>query len=160
MFSGYIRRLEDGPRSDLLKLFSKILKYGTMLCFIFLMVVFVSNHATAKDTSALRSGEGGASKINVDAGVDVKYRGHVPLKTFVCEDTPRSSFVRRVCYDAAQMYMLIKLRGTYYHYCNIDAQTVASLLAAPSIGRFYNQKIKVSATEGKFDCRLHPVPKY
>jgi hypothetical protein len=34
--------------------------------------------------------------------VDVKYRGVVDLKPFVCTDTPRSSFIQRVC-----------LRGTY-----------------------------------------------
>jgi hypothetical protein len=34
--------------------------------------------------------------------VDVKYGGLVDLKTFECRDTPRSSFIQRVCYDKAQ----------------------------------------------------------
>ena len=43
--------------------------------------------------------------------VDIKYRGVVDLKPFTRSNTPRSSFVRRVCYDKAQSYMLINLRG-------------------------------------------------
>jgi hypothetical protein len=30
---------------------------------------------------------------------DVKYRGVVELKPIDCSDTPRSSFIERVCYD-------------------------------------------------------------
>jgi hypothetical protein len=44
--------------------------------------------------------------------VAVKYRGVVDLKPFACTETPRSSFIQRVCYDKAQSYMLIDLRGT------------------------------------------------
>ena len=51
--------------------------------------------------------------------VDVKYRGPVDLKTFECHDINRSSFIQRVCYDKAQSYMIISLRGTYYHYCEL-----------------------------------------
>ena len=43
--------------------------------------------------------------------VNVKYRGVINLAPFACTDTPRSSFIRRVCYDKAQSYMLINLRG-------------------------------------------------
>src|SRR5665647_1355828 len=49
--------------------------------------------------------------------VDVKYRGTVDLKTFECRDINRSSFIQRVCYDKAQSYMIISLKGVYYHYC-------------------------------------------
>jgi hypothetical protein len=34
--------------------------------------------------------------------VTVKYRGPVPLDTFQCAAVGRSSFIERVCYDAAQ----------------------------------------------------------
>jgi KTSC domain len=44
----------------------------------------------------------------------------------------RSSFIRRLCYDRRNGYMLISLNGTFYHYCEIDAGTVSSLLSAPS----------------------------
>ena len=50
--------------------------------------------------------------------VCVKYRGCLSLDTFKCVATV-SSFVNRVCYDSAQQYMVIKLRDTYYHYCEI-----------------------------------------
>jgi len=87
--------------------------------------------------------------------VYVKYRGELDLKHFDCTDITRSSFIRRVCYDSRQEYMLISLNGTFYHYCEIDPGTVSFLLNAPSMGRFYNASIK-----GNFDCRLHRVPQY
>ena len=72
--------------------------------------------------------------------VDVKYRGVVDLKPFACTDTPRSSFIQRVCFDKAESY---------------DA-----FVTAPSMGQFYNQKIKGTGSDGPFDCRTHRVPKY
>jgi hypothetical protein len=85
----------------------------------------------------------------------VKYRGEVDLRSFDCADITRSSFINRVCYDKRNKYMLISLNGTFYHYCEIDAGTVSSLLNAPSMGQFYNANIK-----GEFDCRVHRVPDY
>ena len=85
--------------------------------------------------------------------VFVKYRGEVSLDAFSCQDVTRSSLVYRVCYDARNQYMLISLKGTYYHYCRIDSSTVDRLLAAESMGRFYNSRIK-----GNFDCRLGGIP--
>lgn len=92
--------------------------------------------------------------------VDVKYRGIVDLTSFACTDTSRSSFVQRVCYDKAQSYMLINLRGTYYHYCEIPVATFDAFMAASSMGQFYNQNIKGSGSDGPFDCRTHKVPQY
>jgi hypothetical protein len=86
---------------------------------------------------------------------DVKYRGPVDLAPFKCDMIERSSFIRRVCYDEKNAYMLINLSGTWYHYCEIDPATVWSLLTAESMGRFYNASIK-----GNFDCRTHRVPAY
>jgi hypothetical protein len=85
--------------------------------------------------------------------VNVKYRGPVDLKPFACQAIDRSSLVRRVCYDRREKYMIISLSGTYYHYCAIDAETVAALLGASSMGRYYNASIK-----GRFDCRINRVP--
>jgi hypothetical protein len=87
--------------------------------------------------------------------VTVKYRGEVELSHFECQTIDHSSLVERVCYDAANSYMLISLKGTYYHYCGIDPDTVGQLLSAPSKGRFYNNSIK-----GRFDCRANPFPAY
>jgi hypothetical protein len=87
--------------------------------------------------------------------VNVKYRGLVDLKPFACTDTDRSSFVRQVCFDKLNSYMLIKLQNTWYHYCRIPEATVHSLTNAESVGRFYNAQVK-----GNFHCRLNPVPRY
>jgi hypothetical protein len=92
--------------------------------------------------------------------VDVKYRGLVDLKPFACTDTPRSSFIQRVCYDKSQSYMLINLKGIYYHYCEMPAATFDAFAAAPSMGQFYNQYIKGSGSDGPFDCRTHKVGAY
>jgi len=87
--------------------------------------------------------------------VYVKYRDDVDLRFFDCWEITRSSFIKRVCYDWRNKYMLISVNGTFYQYCEIDAGTVSSLLSAPSIERFYNARIK-----GQFDCRVHRVPEY
>ena len=91
--------------------------------------------------------------------VDVKYRGKVDLAPFTCTDTPRSSFIRRVCYDKAESYMVIDLRGTYYHYCELPPSTDEAFLVAPSMGAFFNATIKGSGSDGPFDCRKHRQPK-
>ena len=88
--------------------------------------------------------------------VVVKYRGTVDLAPFKCDEVGRSSFIRRVCYDAANEYMIILLQNTYYHYCEIDPTTVKALMKAPSMGQFYNARIKGAS----FDCRTHKVPQY
>ena len=92
--------------------------------------------------------------------VQVKYRGVVRLDTFTCEDITRSSFVERVCYDGGNQYMVVRLQGTYYHYCEIDPQTVGDFLAAPSMGKYFNARIKGSGSNGPFDCRTHHIPEY
>jgi hypothetical protein len=72
-----------------------------------------------------------------------------------CTQVSRSNFIKRVCYDLRNNYMLINLNGTCYQYCGIDDATVSSLLMSDSTGRFYNASIK-----GQFDCRTRPVPDY
>ena len=92
--------------------------------------------------------------------VTVKYRGVVPLDTFQCEDIARSSLVQRVCYDAAQEYMVILLKGTYYHYCEIGQNTVDELMGADSMGSYFQAHIRGTGQDGPFDCRTHRVPEY
>src|SRR5664279_685976 len=92
--------------------------------------------------------------------VDVKYRGIVDLKTFECRDINRSSFIQRVCYDNPQSYMIINLKGTYYHYCELPPATFDGLMGAPSMGQFFNQNIKGSGSDGPYDCRTHRIPTY
>jgi hypothetical protein len=87
--------------------------------------------------------------------VIVKYRGPVVLAPFKCDQISRSSFINRVCYDEANAYMIVLLKETYYHYCDIDKATLEAFEAADSIGRYYNATIK-----GHFDCRTGHVPAY
>jgi hypothetical protein len=96
-----------------------------------------------------------AGASTADQTVYVKYRGPVNLAPFACEAITRSSFIENICYDAKNTYMLIDLKGTWYHYCEIDQETVSSLLAAESMSRFFNASIK-----GRFDCRTNRVPAY
>ena len=100
------------------------------------------------------------SGVAAAESVIVKYRGPVPLDTFQCATIDRSSLVERVCYDAAQEYMVILLKGTYYHYCEIDRGTVDALLSAESMGRYFQANIKGTGLGGPFDCRTHWVPVY
>lgn len=92
--------------------------------------------------------------------VDVKYRGAVELKPFQCHDISRSSFIKRVCYDRLNQYMIIQLNSVYYHYCELPKSTLDALLAAPSMGQYFNGNIKGSGKDGPYDCRTHRVPKY
>lgn len=92
--------------------------------------------------------------------VDVKYRGTVDLRPFTCTEITRSSFIDRVCYDKTNQYLLIQLKLTYYHYCEIPNTTVEALLSAPSMGQYFNTTIKGSGSDGPFDCRTHRVPTY
>lgn len=100
------------------------------------------------------------SSVATAETVTVKYRGPVPLDTFACATVDRSSLVERVCYDGAQRYMVILLKGTYYHYCEIGQGTVDALLAAESMGRYFNANIRGSGSDGPFDCRTHRLPGY
>ncbi len=87
--------------------------------------------------------------------VFVKYRGPVDLSPFACEWISRSSVVNRLCYDLRERYVIVNLRGTYYHYCEVPPNAVAAWRQADSMGRFYNARIK-----GGFDCRVLYVPSY
>jgi len=93
-----------------------------------------------------------------------KYRdGCVPLDQFKCDEVSRSRFIFRVCYAAPKRYMIVWLgkNRTPYHYCSIDAETVAAFLAADSMGTYYNTHIRgTRAGRGPFDCRDNPVPAF
>lgn len=89
-----------------------------------------------------------------------KYGECVPAASFQCEEVDRSSFITRVCYDAAERYMIMRLEQTDYHYCEVDAGTHGQLMSAPSMGRFYNANIKSSGSGRRFDCRDNPPPDY
>lgn len=87
--------------------------------------------------------------------VYVKYRGEVDLAPFRCEEVTRSSLVQRLCYDSKSSYVIVKLTGTYYHFCGVPADVVRAWSASESMGRYFNSNIK-----GRFDCRVTPPPSY
>ena len=90
--------------------------------------------------------------------VQVKYHGVVSLDAFACEDVKESGDVSRICYDKAERYMVIRLKTTYYHYCETDAATVQGLERASSKRQFFETRVRGSGADGPFDCRTHPIP--
>lgn len=88
--------------------------------------------------------------------VYVKYRGVVPLDTFACSEVTDSTLINRVCYNQHHLYMLILLKATWYHYCEIEPDVVDGLLTAPSKGKYYNAYIR----NGQFGCQDNVVPDF
>jgi len=91
--------------------------------------------------------------------VIVKYHGPVTLDAFTCAEVSEKSDVTRICYDAAEQYMVIRLKSNYYHYCTIDRVTVEGLRAAASKRAYFEARIRGTGSDGPFDCRTHPIPK-
>lgn len=91
--------------------------------------------------------------------VQVKYLGPVALDSFTCSEVNDASDVTRICYDGSEKYMVIRLKQTYYHYCDIDAGTVKGLQTANSKTQYFGSRIRGSGSDGPFDCRTHPIPK-
>ena len=88
----------------------------------------------------------------------VKYRDtlvNVSNGSFVEIDLKSSSLVKEIFYDSANKYLLVSLKGTFYHYCSIPNRVVTEWVSAPSLGRYYISRVK-----GHFDCRQNPVPRY
>jgi hypothetical protein len=89
--------------------------------------------------------------------VEVEGRGPVDIsRWFTCTDTPRSSIIRRVCYDRPKRYVLIKRNDTWHQHCEVGEPVVTHLLTADSVGAYYNRFIR----GGPYDCRLHRPPLY
>src|SRR3954463_16177205 len=88
----------------------------------------------------------------VTENADVSGRGAIDLAPFACTDTPRSSIVQRVCYDEAQHYLLVNVRGRYFDHCELPAAIFNAFVAAPSMGQFYRQNIAASDRKAPFNC--------
>jgi KTSC domain len=82
--------------------------------------------------------------------VDVRGRGEIDLAPFACTDTPRSTVVQRVCYDEARQHLLVNVGGAYSEYCRLPAATFQAFVVAPSMGRYFRQRIVPSAAQ--FAC--------
>lgn len=87
--------------------------------------------------------------------VSVRYHGPVNLDRMDCDPVTRSSFIQRICYNQADAYAVVNLSGTYYHYCEVPALVITQWFNAPSMGQFYNARIK-----GGYDCRYSTPPEY
>lgn len=68
-----------------------------------------------------------------------------------------SSVVQGAWYDRTSAYLVVRLNGAYYHYCNVDEQVWVAFRNAPSKGSFFNAALKGQST---YDCRTHPLPSY
>jgi KTSC domain len=89
-----------------------------------------------------------ASPVTTETA-EVRGRGAIDLAPFACTDTPRSTVVQRVCYDAARRHLLVNVGGAYSEYCRLPAETFEAFVVAPSMGQFYRQRI---AAAPQFAC--------
>lgn len=90
--------------------------------------------------------------------VTIKYRNdEVDVANPIFEElnTSKSSWIRGAWYDDSNVYMVINLQGTYYHYCGLTQSTWNSFRKASSFGSHYNKYLK-----GNYDCRINYVPQY
>lgn len=89
--------------------------------------------------------------------VTVKYRDdkvNIAASNFEPLDKSDST-VKGAWYDSSNEYMVVKLNGTYYHYCGMPGSVWGDLKATSSPYDYYQDNIK-----GNFDCRKNPVPRY
>lgn len=89
--------------------------------------------------------------------VKIKYRDDkVNISTSNFEPLDKSDpTVKGAWYDSSNEYMVIKLSGTYYHYCGMPSSAWSSFKTTPSPYEYYQDSIK-----GNFDCRVNPIPRY
>jgi hypothetical protein len=92
--------------------------------------------------------------------VDVRDRGTVDLTLFECRDITRSSILQRVCYDSAQRYLIVAVKGIYAQYCELPPETYDGLMTAPSMGQFFNRNIRGAGSGGRYDCRVDRTQNY
>lgn len=89
--------------------------------------------------------------------VQVKYRDdkvNVAASNFTALDRSDAT-VKGAWYDGSNEYMVIKLNGTYYHYCGMPTNAWRDFSSASSLYSAYQDDIK-----GNFDCRVNLVPSY
>ena len=84
--------------------------------------------------------------------IDVRYRGPVNLKPFICQDITRSSLIERVCYDEANRHMVVRRNAVHDQYCELPKDVVVAFLNAPSMGQYFKANIAGNATSGPYDC--------
>ncbi len=96
-----------------------------------------------------------ATQVAMAERVYVKFRGEVDLAPFRCESISRGANVKRICYDERERYVLVSLKGIWYHFCGVPASEVSAWKKASSPGRYYNDYVRE-----KFNCQATPAPMY
>jgi hypothetical protein len=87
----------------------------------------------------------------------IKSRGEVDLAPFRCEMFSRSPNVNRICYDAGPQYLLVSVKGIWYHFCDVPGSAVTAWQQVPARakGQYYNDAVR-----GRFDCSTAGFPRY
>lgn len=85
--------------------------------------------------------------------IETGERRLVDLGTFECRDITRSTVLQRVCYDRTQRDLVVAINGQYDRYCGVAAETVDSLLGAPSMGQFFDRNIRGKTAGSRYGCR-------
>ena len=96
-----------------------------------------------------------ATQVAMAERVYVKFRGEVDLAPFRCENVTRGANVKRLCYDEREKYVLVSLKGIWYHFCGVPPSVVSAWKKASAPGRYYNDNVRE-----KFDCQATPAPTY
>ena len=84
--------------------------------------------------------------------VEVTGRGTIDLAAFSCSDTPRSTIIRRICYDSQRHHLLVRVGDGYSEYCKLPGVTFDAFATASSMGQFYRTRIAAEAGAGLFSC--------
>jgi len=82
--------------------------------------------------------------------VEVAGRGAIDLAPFSCSDTPRSTIIRRICYDRQRNHLLVRVGEGYSEYCRLPPVIFDTLTTAPSMGQFY--RTRIAAAAGLYNC--------
>lgn len=87
--------------------------------------------------------------------VYVKSRGEVELAPFRCEGVARGANVKRLCYDERERYLLVSVKGIWYHYCGVSPATLSAWRRASAPGRYYNDNVR-----SNYECSGTSAPAY
>lgn len=90
--------------------------------------------------------------------VEVAGRGVIDLAPFSCSDTPRSTIIRRICYDRQRNHLLVRVGEDYSEFCRLPPVIFDTFTTAPSMGQFYRTRIAAAAGPYKCDRAAAGVP--
>ena len=87
--------------------------------------------------------------------VEVRGRGEIDLRHFVCDVVPNSA-IRRVCYDEANRYMVVLFGGSVFlQFCDIEPQKVYGMIHAGRPSKFFAEEIR-----RRYSCSSGNTPRY